>query len=327
MRVLFVTPNPSDPLSFYRGSLPMSRLRQHHGIEFTNSDAVGWNHIVDHDVIFFQRPFNPQHIEVMRIAKDWGKPIIIDYDDWLHGLMQDNPAYFVYERSKPLVIEAETLANTMMVATEHMKDLYADKGITSQVVPNAYDTEAFTPADVNDRQKIVLWRGSNSHIQDLISVRLGWLELIKRHPDWQFVFMNVPPWWLGDTFDNVHVVEGQGIKKYMNVLQSTKPAIMTHPLMDTDFNRAKSMCSWIEACHAGAAFVGPDFKEYQRDGISNYKAGDSESFFNSINFLIENPEMIPINAKKGQEIITTSLSLREVNKLRAKLFHELNNKQ
>jgi len=323
MRILYVTPNPSDPLAFYRGSVPLSRMRKSHGIDFSYADAVGWNHIVDHDIIFFQRPFTPQHLQVMRMAKDWGKKIVVDYDDWLHDLMQDNPAYFLYERSKAFVSEAESLADVIMVATEKMQELYSARGIKSVVVPNAYDTELFTPCDVSDRSKIVLWRGSSSHLMDNFSVRSGWLELIKQHTDWQFVFMNVPPWWLFADFDNTHIVEGKDIIQYIKSLEETKPAIMTHPLVDSDFNRSKSMCSWIEASHAGAAFVGPDFKEYQREGITNYKANDSQSFFNAIDGLIKNPEMIIENAKKGQKIITSSLSLTEINKIRYELFHSL----
>lgn len=80
------------------------------------------------------------------------------------------------------------------------------------------------------------------------------------------------------------------------------------------------MCSWIEASHAGAAFVGPDFVEYRRDGITNYEAENSESFFKAIDGLITEPINIIENAKKGQALITTELSLREVNKERIKLF-------
>jgi hypothetical protein len=132
--------------------------------------------------------------------------------------------------------------------------------------------------------------------------------------------MNLPPWWMGESFENVKTIEGQGMIEYMRSLETIKPAIMTHPLVDSRFNRAKSMCSWIEASHAGAAFVGPAFREYQRPGITNYEPGNSDSFFAAIDGLIEQPELIPYNAMKGQSVITTELSLREVNKIRMEVF-------
>jgi hypothetical protein len=177
-----------------------------------------------------------------------------------------------------------------------------------------------TPADPMDRNKIVLWRGGASHTQDLLSVRQGWVELVSRHTDWQFVFMNCYPWWLGEVPSNVRFIEGMNAIDYMAAIQKISPAVMTHPLVDTDFNRCKSMCSWIEASHAGAAFVGPDFEEFERPGLERYTPGNSESFYKVISGLMNDPSRIVHNAKLGQAEILGPLSLREVNKTRAKLF-------
>jgi hypothetical protein len=42
------------------------------------------------------------------------------------------------------------------------------------------------------------------------------------------------------------------------------------PLHVSDFNRAKSNIGWIEAVHAGAITVAPDFQEWRRPGVINY---------------------------------------------------------
>ena len=324
MKILFVTPNPSDALSFYRGAGPLRRLREHHDIEYVQPSEMNWATVVNCDLVFFQRPYTADHKKVIEICKQWGVPCVVDYDDWLYELSADNPAFHTYNNNKDNYHYAAESADALMVATHDMADLYMDRyGIEATVIPNAYDDQLFTPRPLDEHDKIVLWRGSNSHTQDLVSVRKGWLSLIRKHTDWQFVFINVPPWWLSEGFENVKTVAPRSTREYMDMIQKLKPAIMTHPLMDCAFNRAKSMCSWIEASHAGAAFVGPDFLEYQRDGITNYKAGDSSSFHEAIDGLITEPTRIIENARKGQRLITGELSLREVNKKRMEVFRSL----
>jgi glycosyltransferase involved in cell wall biosynthesis len=324
MKILYVTPNATDPLAFYRGTGPLRRMREWYPVEFTFVEAVSWASIVMHDMVFMQRPFNTQHAEVLALAEKWGVPVVSDFDDWLYGLMPDNPAYSLYQKATDSLEKARTGSKAIMVSSEHLAKMYASKGSTNTVVvPNAYDSEMFTPADATDRRKIVLWRGGSSHTQDQLSVRQGWLELIRKHKDWQFMFINCYPWWLGEEFPNVKFLDGMNVIDYMDALKTLKPAIMTHPLLDSDFNRCKSMCSYIEAAHAGAAFVGPDFEEFERPGCVRYKAGSSESFFSSIDGLISHPELIVHAALEAQKEILGPLSLRTVNEIRWKLFNEI----
>lgn len=324
MKLLYISPNASDALAFYRGSGPLSSLRRHSGIDYTIADGVTWATLTAHDAVFFQRPFTGNHLEVIELCRKWGVPFTVDFDDWLYELSPDNPAYHIYQKNRTNYHTAAEIAHRLTVSTEDMASMYRSRfGIEATVVPNAYDTDLFRPRQLEDHSKIVLWRGSNSHAQDLFSVRQGWLELIRKHRDWQFLFINCPPWFLGDSFDNVKVLPPLDVLDYMNILQQIKPAIMTHPLLDCSFNRSKSMCSWIEASHAGAAFVGPDFKEYERPGLTRYEPGSSESFFRAIDGLIEDPSRIIENARLGQAEITGPLALREVNKIRERVFKDL----
>lgn len=299
-------------------------MRRYHDMEYAQVDNVNWATITSADLVFIQRPFTPEHEQVVEICKLWKVPFICDFDDWLYELPADNPAYHIYAKNRKSYHNAAESANGVIVATEDMGKMYLERfGIETTVVPNAYDTDLLTPRELTDHSKIILWRGSNSHTQDLFSVRTGWLELIRKHTDWQFCFINCPPWFLGADFENVKVLPPLNVLEYMHILHKIKPAIMTHPLIDCTFNRAKSMCSWIEASHAGAAFVGPNFKEYERPGLTQYEAGNSESFFKSIDGLIMQPERIIEAARLGQTEITGPLSLKEVNKARFEMFKAL----
>ncbi len=56
------------------------------------------------------------------------------------------------------------------------------------------------------------------------------------------------------------------------MIHRLQPAIMIVPLVDNDFNRAKSNIAWLEGCFAGAAVIAPDFPEFQRPGVLNYSS-------------------------------------------------------
>jgi hypothetical protein len=323
MKILFVSPNPTDPLSFYRGIGPLSVMRKQFGFDYEVGTNISWAQVRSCDFVFMQRPFNSQHVQVAEMCQKWNVPMICDFDDWLYELMPDNPSFDVYESSKNNLEKVRAIASRTIVTTEYMKNLYSEIGTDADVIPNAYDTDLLQHGDIDDRNKIVLWRGGNSHLQDILSVRMGFVELIRRHKDWQFFFLNVKPWFLGEEFDNVKHVQGMGLIEYFEFIKKAKPAIMTHPLLDSPFNRAKSMCSWIEAGHAGAAFVGPDFEEFKRPGCINYQPNSSESFFNAINNLINNPHGIIENARMIQKEITGPLSLKNVNEKRWEIFKSI----
>ena len=83
------------------------------------------------------------------------------------------------------------------------------------------------------------------------------------------------------------------------------------------------MCCYLEAAHAGASFIGPDFEEFKRPGARTYTVGNPDSFFEKINYLIENPQKILNDVLQAKEQATTTLELGEVNKIRDEVFTRL----
>jgi hypothetical protein len=328
-RILCLVPNPNDALSFYRAMGPLSRMTKDYRGEFTFEYATdfNWSKIRQFDAVFVQRPFRHPHLQVIKIAKDWGIPVVIDYDDWLFDLKTDNPAWKTYSRNdevKRTINETFKLCDHMFVATEHLKKLYTEKGVQNiTVVPNAYDRNLFSYVKPQERRKIVLWRGSDTHVHDCMTVREGYEELMKKHKDWTFIFMHQYPWFFSKPFENMCYVDGLETIDYFKKIYEMSPAIMCHPLSDCDFNRAKSMACFLEAAHAGAAFVGPDFEEFNRPGITNYKPESSEDFFNKMDFIITHPQTIAVNHAQAWKYIMGNLELAHTNKLRAEVFRAL----
>lgn len=332
IRITSMIPDSNDPLSFYRGLGPFRRMvkDKKYDLEYKDEKLFTWGNLCTSDILFAQRPFKPDHITGLKMARDWGLKIVVDYDDYLFDLKTDNPVWSMYCRNpntKIVLNDVIKLADMFFVATKHLKVMYQKLGVPEEkimVVPNAYDSKLFPYARMPlEKKKIVLWRGSSTHVTDCLSVLRGYEELIKKHTDWIFVFWHQYPWFLSKDYPNVSFIDGAGIVDYFAKLYSMSPSIVTHPLTDCDFNRSKSMACYLEATHARASFVGPDFQEFHRPGITNYKPSDSDDFYQKIDDLITNPIKIMKNVEDAQKHVHDDLELGVVNDIRWEGFNRV----
>lgn len=332
MKIAYITPDTSDPLAFYRGSGPLSAMRKSYenfDYEFLLAD-ISWASLKKYDMIFIQRPFLPEHLEIVDMANKWNIPIVGDFDDWLYDLPTSNPAYRAFTKNKQNFVQILNGLDRITVATQKLADLVKilllDQNKPIDVIPNAYDEKLFSKyrhnGNIKDRKMIFGWRGGNSHLEDLLSVKEDYLNLFASYPEWQFVFIAQTPWILdAHKFKNVQTADPLKIMEYFKALHDTAPTVMAHPLADNNFNRAKSMCSWLEATHARAAFIGPDFEEFQRDGITNY--GSQKSFFDCATYFLDDPKRIVEKFWESEHYISKNLTLNIINEKRMQIFKAL----
>lgn len=332
MKIAFITPDLADPLSFYRGAGPLCNLvKNYKDFDFTHiPNDITWASIKKFDAILLQRPCKPEYLQVCDLAEKWGIPIIGDFDDWLYELPQSNPAYLAFKKQQKTFVQILNSLNSIIVATEKLKELIKplllDQNKPIHVVPNAYDVNLFKKyrhvKNVKEKKKIFAWRGGNSHLGDLNSVKQDYHNLFKSYLDWQFIFIAQPPWILDVTkFSNVQMADPLPVIEYFRAIHNTGISILAHPLEENEFNKAKSMCSWLEATHARAAFIGPDFEEFKRDGILNY--GKNLSFFEAASKVLNDPTYMNELYYKSEMYIMKHLTLDIVNELRVKAFREL----
>jgi len=332
MKIAYVTPDASDPLAFYRGTGPLCNLvKNHKDFDYTHlPNDISWASLKKFDAVFIQRPHSPEFLKVCELADKWSIPIIGDFDDWLYELPPSNPAAIGFKTHQTSFVQILNSLSSIIVATEKLKELILplllDQTKPIYVIPNAYDVNLFKKyrhsKNVKPKQKIFAWRGGNSHLGDLLSVKEDYRNLFKSYPDWQFVFIAQHPWILdAKGFNNVQMADPLKIVEYFRALHDTGISILAHPLEDNDFNRAKSMCSWLEATHARAAFIGPDFNEFKREGILNY--GKDLSFFEASSRVLSDPQLMNKMYFDSEVHIMQHLTLDIVNEKRMKAFSDL----
>jgi len=283
IRIVTISPNVADNQSFWRSYGPLSLLSSvDSDIDVVAPANIDWTTIMPASLVYMQRPFDAKHLQVARFTKiDMGKPLVVDFDDDLWDLPQGNPAWLLYnDEWRTMARHVALLANICIASTEPIAERLRSFGCKNvRVIENALpEYYKWRPLNPN---KVVLWRGGDFHRHDLESVQDEFIAVVKKNPNWHFLFAGCNP-----TFVTRHLAEYGTpecnwsakptipLTEFHRMLQDVAPAIVINPLDDHTFNRAKSNIGWIEAALAGAAILAPDFEQYRKPGARNYKPGE-----------------------------------------------------
>lgn len=290
------SPNPLDATSFYRGFGPLSHVRRWMGDvlfrQLGGKDDPRFSRVSLGfcDAVFMQRPFTSEHVQAAEMVRAEGIPLWLDYDDDLLSVPMSNPTHRTYadpNRQKN-VAKLIQIADLVSVSSEFLKNKYdvlREKAERETqlgerrrclLIPNAIDDQAFRrkPIATEPRNKVVVWRGGSTHDGDLSAYTMAYASVMARHPDWTFNFVGRPFWMTINRLpqNNLLITPPMEIREYFDYLAAIKPAILTVPLEDLEFNQAKSNIAWLEASWAGAACLGPDWPEWRRPGMVRYNS-------------------------------------------------------
>lgn len=321
-RVLIMCPEPGDATSFYRGMGPFFELEHvMEDFEFyypREAFVYDWTTYSKMDVIFFQRPMMPEHFRLIKEGKDFGVKIWIDHDDNLLEIPESNPAHQKHSRpeNRKALMDCMRAADLVTVSTDALK--LSDKKF--HVVPNAFN-ERFckrlesVPAQ---KEKVILWRGTPSHQEDLLHYAPDIIKFKQENPDWTFCFFGFNPWFLKKHMKFEVIPFCDDLNSYFQIIQEIQPKIQMVTLQNTAFNRAKSNIAWIEGTFAGAVTLAPaDMDEWNRPGIIPY-----ENLQAGLEFATKKADLVQEHMLSN-DYIQEHLLLSSVNKKREVLLRDL----
>jgi hypothetical protein len=326
MKMLFLTPNVIDTCSFYRsgGVAPDLRKRMNIEIDVRSWDMVAlhWQSLLDYNLIMMQRPFNSQSLQLGLYIKDLGIPLWVDYDDLLLDLPEENTLLLkITEPVKEIIKNVISIADVVSVTTTRLKEELSPFSKNIEVIPNAFNDYIFHKREpLKPREKIVAWRGSESHIADLLNAALFINELMKIHHDWGFLFMGYNPWFItkGENFRHVPVADPM---VYFKHFLAVAPAVMHVPLNDSVFNRCKSNIAYIEAAYFGAACLAPGWEEWSKPGCLNYVS--LIEYAQLLELAIEDQGECRKLSKLAWDYVSDNLMLSKINNQRENLIKNL----
>lgn len=247
----------------------MGLLRKQMCISLTPLTNMNWTVAAQHDILFMLRPSSNEHRQIVEMAKRLGLKVWVDYDDHLLDVPDSNPAHGHYSnpKNKDNIRYCVGHADVVSVSTQFLADEYQQYrlGHPCVVIPNALHHRFVEP--LPEPNKIILWRGSNTHEADLQTAREFFLKTQETHPDMRFLFLGEPDYRTKRLFKPgiMRVMPPVGIDEYFSLIMSIRPAFQIVPLEDNPFNRAKSNIAWIEATMAGGMVIAPPLPEWKRN--------------------------------------------------------------
>jgi hypothetical protein len=225
--------------------------------------------------------------------------------------------------------EIMKLADVITVSTDGMKQVFKGLGFDSVIVPNSLNDEWHIPvSEHNAKSRVVSWRGSETHVADLIYFTDQIEEAINKTTD-VYHFFGYAPWLLchrlpyyasgvtGEPLARIHLHKPEDIRVYHDNLRKFKPRLMHVPLIANSLNAAKSNIAWIEATYAGAVCIAPAWEEWKMPGVLTYNSLDE--YYQ----LLVSGEDRTEEWKKSMAYIKENLTLSGVNKKRIEILKGL----
>lgn len=327
--LLCIPPNPADATSFYRCGGPMGELKQRNicTIDVAETgDKILDDKVYGYSAVMLQRPFHESHYQMARMVKECNRPLWIDYDDDLFDIPKDNPTYDQYSDAKVRrqMAEMVAMADVITVTTKYLKDKLTagpmkDKDV--RIVPNAFDFVRFPQLPEEERKSVILWRGSETHVRDVISAGEQLIRVQKKNPRIIFEFLGAPHWMVTERMNpkNLVVAKALSIREYLKHIQKVAALAFVVPLVKNGFNKAKSNIAFLEATFAGSLCIAPDIEEWCVPGCLTYK--DPEHFATLLQEVID--EKHNDKATVAYKWVRENRSLAIVNNLREQIIREL----
>lgn len=330
--LMCVIPGPKDVTAFYRFSGPMGEI-------LSRTDEINlmlaFNTEIYDDLVylaraaFMQRPFHESHYQVAKIIKRNGRPLWVDFDDDLFDVPPDNPVYETYAEPKIRRHMAEiiAMADIVTVTTEALKEKFslgAMKGKDIRVVPNAIDFGRFPQQPKTERSPLILWRGSRTHHQDVMSVAKQMLDVYREKPKFVWEFLGDRLWFVTSQMAQINAkrvvpAPALGIMEYHQHIIDVAPKVVIAPLVKNAFNRSKSNIAFLEATYAGALCLAPSFKEWSVPGCITYDG--AEDFEAKLLGILNNEFDSQLEVAKNW--VAKNRGLRKVNEMREQILKEL----
>lgn len=321
MNILFLVQNPVEANAFYRSTGIAKDLEKHGNFKITIANwqelTMNWSVILQYDVIMFQRPFTEASLTLCRYIKECGVKLWLDYDDDLLNVSPENKYYINYNKpdTKECIKKILALADAVTVTTVQIRDSFLCATDKIAVIPNAFNDGVFK-REKRKREKTVFWRGTDSHVFNLMAYGREMTQAIETFADWRFAFMGFYPWMLPE---RKSYVNGMDIIIYYNTIQKLAPSVFHAPLVCDAFNTARSPVSFIEGTFAGACCIVPHW--WPVEGALKYQT--NTEYYENLRGVCSGEVDVDKFNRISWEFIQDVYALSKVNVQRKELLESL----
>lgn len=271
---------------------------------------------VRENLFIIQRDF-PKNIElffqILEEAKKQNAPLIYELDDLLFELPENHPLMKTgcYSINLIPILNAVCEADLVTVSTNPIADYLRPFNPNIKVLPNYLIDKYWEFLPIRNQQNnpdriVIGYIGGATHLEDMEMVIEPLLKINDQYSEKiQFIFFGLNP---PEIFKKRTTVRVKSIvpvyKNYAKALKNQNFDILIAPLINNEFNQAKSNIKYLEYSTLGAPGIYSNvkpFSEIVKNGKNGLLASSHQEWFDCLKALIESPEMrreIALNAQK-----------------------------
>lgn len=286
------------------------------------SHQAKWHDIRQADCLFLQRPCTKQEMEMAQVAREFGVPVWVDWDDQIFAITPDNSAKSVYSdtETKGYIASTMQMASVITVSTKKLQEEFSRFG-TCELIPNCYDDHLNRYKQETKRSSVpqILYRGTVTHQRDLGMVDEAILRIDNELEKVVWFFMGMEAWSVEQLKAKVFIPPCD-VFKYFEILGAMNVDLGIVPLHDSLFNRCKSNIAAMEIAYAGGVPIVPDWPEWDIPGVLKYKT--IEEFENLVKFAAGNEDLAKLH-EGCWKYFQGELNLNKWNNKRLRILNNL----
>lgn len=254
---------------------------------------------LDADIYVIQRPLEKIYAPLVAWLKQHGKGVVVDLDDYVHGVSSKHKTARDIARSDRHSFEVPSrcfpYTDLLTVSTSELADLYGDLVPRCLVLPNRLlraDWDQIEPAFSLERGKIrVGWQGWLAYRGDDLRVLKRMMrKWLRKHPDVVFVNVGKPDALTYMDIPRDQRLHVQGAKFPGHAPLVAEIDIGLVPLALTTFNDAKSALKGMEYGACGIPVIASPAREYRTwvdEGVNGYLAREPAEWMDALDAMLE----------------------------------------
>lgn len=335
-------------VSYYRLIKPMEILKKEYDVTFFAGglaehskgkafDEFYSDFVSQYDMIIVKAVDNPLAAQALiHWCKHHGTILVQDFDDNMLVIREDQPAhklgYNPQGQRRAYCASMMSLSDALIVSTQPLKDYFNKflKDVFNEekdiyVYPNFNDVNDWNyPLTEKDPNKIVIgWMGSVTHDSDLLMVMPALGKMVEKYPNVYVELLGgimqgnlayLSKSWSKEAKKKLKVVYGTPAwDKYPELMRSQAWDIGIAPLIDDEFNRAKSHIKWMEYAMCDIPCIASDVFPYSKN-IDHKNTGllaKDDEWEENLTLLIENVEERKRLATNAREFIEKNLQWKQ----------------
>jgi len=323
MKILLLTMQKGDATSFYRAAGVAKDIEAQTGHQITVQDwteqTLTWPILINYDLVWMQRPIQPEAVSTVKYLKLMRKPVWVEYDDDLFNLPQSHQYYNAFSQARNNIIQLLQMADVVTVTTPTIAESYEPYSKNVRIVPNAVCDELLSPVEMPFGDEF-MYRGMKAHEDDLYAYRQPFQVLLNAGMKIRFMTgFNPLRYFTG----KMTVVEHRDIFHYFEYIRRFRARAFLFPMVDNRFNHARSNICWLEATMAGSVTIAPDWWEWKHPGIIRYRK--PEEFHEVVLEVMKGGVSVDQAYRESYRYITENLLLSKVNRQRIEIINQLTN--